>query len=99
MRGLGIPRVEPLEAVLLILFGGFAAVFLILSRDYNSTAALFPRCVAIVSLLSLAALIVQLFSHSVRTSGASDEEVIEPSAGTISRPVIFGLQGAYILFI
>ena len=99
MRGLGIPRVEPLETVLLILFGGFAAVFLILSRDYNSTAALFPRCVAIVSLLSLAALIVQLFSHSVRTSGASDEEVIEPSAGAISRPVIFGLQGAYILFI
>ena len=93
MRGLGIPRVEPLEAVLLILFGGFAAVFLILSRDYNSTAALFPRCVAIVSLLSLAALIVQLFS------GASDKEVIEPSAGAISRPVIFGLQGAYILFI
>jgi hypothetical protein len=99
MRGLVIPRVEPLEAVLLILFGGFAAVFLILSKDYNSTAALFPRCVAIVSLLSLAALIVQLFSHSVRSSRASDKEIIETSAGAVSRPMVFGLQGAYILFI
>src|SRR5712691_11247303 len=99
MRGLVIPRVEPLEAVLLLLFGGFAGVFLILSKDYNSTAALFPRFVAIVSLLALAALIVQLFSHSVRSSGASDEEVIEPSAGAISRPLVFALEGAYLLFI
>ena len=99
MKAPVIPRIEALEAVLLILFGGFAAVFLILSRDYNYTAALFPRYIAIVSLLSLAALIVQLFRHSVRSSGASDEEVIEPSAGAISRPVVFALQGAYILFI
>ena len=93
MRGLVIPRIEPLEAVLLILFGGFAAVFLVLSRDYNSTAALFPRWVAIVSLLSLAALIVQL------SSGTSDKEVAEPSSGAVSRSIVFALQGAYILLI
>ena len=98
MKGI-IPRIEPLEAVLLVLLGGFAAVFLILSRDYNSTAALFPQGIAIVSLLSLAALIVQQFRHSVRSSAASDEKIIEPSAGSVSRPVVFALQGAYILFI
>ena len=102
MKGLVIPkkqRIEPLEALLLVLFGGFAAVFLVLSKDYNSTAALFPRWVAIVSLLALAALIFQRFVHPIRTSGASDEEVIEPSAEAISRPAVFALQGAYILLI
>src|SRR4030095_9454463 len=94
-----LPRIDPLEGVLLILFGGFAAVFLILSKDYNSTASLFPRWVAVVSLLSLAGLIVQLFSHPFRSSDASVEGVIEPSAGAVSRPVVFALQGAYILLI
>ena len=98
MKGLAILKASPLEALLLALLGGFAAAFLILSKDYNSTAALFPRLVAIVSLLSLAALIVQGFT-SPGSSTASDEQLIEASVGTVSRPAVFALQGAYILLI
>ena len=42
-----------LEALLLATLGGFALTFLLLSRDYNATAAQFPRLIAVASLVFL----------------------------------------------
>jgi Tripartite tricarboxylate transporter TctB family len=44
---------KKLEGLLLAILGGFAVTFLFLSREYNSTAALFPRLIAVASLLFL----------------------------------------------
>jgi hypothetical protein len=38
---------KKLEALLFAILGGFALTFLLLTRDYNPTAALFPRLIAI----------------------------------------------------
>ena len=88
---------KPLEAVLLTLLGGFAALFLFLSQDYNPTAALFPRWIAIASLVFLAALLIRSFLGSDRVTETSEEA--EPSSGAVSRPAVVAVQGAYILFI
>ena len=81
----------PLQYVPLVLLGGCAALFLILSQGYNPTAALFPRWVAIATLLLLTALIIQLFG--------SDEGVAEPALEAVARPAVFAGQGMYILVI
>jgi hypothetical protein len=44
---------KKLEVLLLATLGGFAVTFLVLSRDYNATAAQFPRLIAAASLLFL----------------------------------------------
>ena len=79
------------EILLFAILGGFAGLFLLLSRDYNPTAALFPRVIAIASLVFLSILIVQ-FGVSRPQQEASENN------GT-SRAAIFGLQGAYLVLI
>jgi hypothetical protein len=44
---------KKLEVLLLATLGGFALTFLVLSRDYNATAAQFPRLIAVASLVFL----------------------------------------------
>ena len=56
---------KPLEILLLAILGGFVAIFLLLSREYNPTAALFPQRIAIASLLFLAVLIIRARANSV----------------------------------
>ena len=43
-----------MEALLLVVLAGFAALFLFLTKDYGTTAALFPRVVASASLVFVA---------------------------------------------
>ena len=83
---------KPLEALLLTVLGGFAAIFLFLSKDYNATAALFPRLIAIASLLFLAGII-----GGRRRENSNFE--IRNSKFTGLRPSIIAVQGAYILLI
>ena len=40
---------KKLEVLLFVILGGFAITFLFLSREYNSTAALFPKLIAVSS--------------------------------------------------
>ena len=89
---------QTLERLLLALLGGFAAIFLFLSRGYNPTAALFPQVIAIASLVFLAALVIRTFIGTNRVS-ETPEDIEAPAGGLISRSAIFGLQGAYILLI
>jgi hypothetical protein len=87
-----------LEYLALVLLGACAVMFLIFSRSYNPTAAFFPRWVAITSLLSLAAIVVQLLKGR-NSSGASVGQAVEPAFETVSRTAAFGAQGGYIVLI
>ena len=79
-----------LEILLLTVLGGFAALFLFLSRDYNSTAALFPKYIAIASLLFLA-----LIVWGARRENSNFE--IRNSNFPLHR--IIAVQGAYLVLI
>ena len=83
---------KPLETFLLTVLGGFTAAFLFLTKDYNPTAALFPRLIAIASLLFLTVLVVRL---TIRSNGVS--KPFQPAV--VSRAAVFGLQGAYVVLI
>ena len=47
----GHHRILDLDLILMAILGAFAAAFLIDSRSYNPTAALFPRLISIIVLL------------------------------------------------
>lgn len=95
-----INKLAPLEILLLIILGGFAAVFLILTGQYNPTAALFPRWVAIASVLFLAAAVArQIFGAPKSRSREDDEEFVQPSPDAMPWPAVLGLQAGYILAI
>jgi tripartite tricarboxylate transporter TctB family protein len=80
---------KKLEVLLFVILGGFAATFLFLSREYNSTAALFPKLIAIASLLFLAGGIVsQKFSNM-----GSDPSLLD------FKPSMLALQGGYVVVI
>ena len=84
-----------LEALLLATLGGFAALFLVLSKDYNSTAALFPQWIALASLAFLAVLIIRLVVRS-----KEPHEPPEPPEELGKRPTAIVLvEGAYIILI
>jgi hypothetical protein len=92
-------KVEPLEILLLVLLGGFAALFLILTWDYNPTAALFPRWVAIASVLFLGWSIANRLLGRGRPAPRqedSDEEFVQPAADAMPWPAVLSLQGLYI---
>jgi len=86
---------KKLEGLLLAILGGFALTFLFLSREYNSTAALFPRLIAVASLLFL------VLSRVSGTSGpelsGSGPEV--PDTEFSFRPSILVMQAGYVVCI
>ena len=45
---------QTLEGLLLVILAGFAVLFLLVTKDYGATAALFPRVVAAATLAFLA---------------------------------------------
>jgi len=89
------------ELLLLVVLGGCAALFLLLSENYNSTAALFPRWVAIASLIFLALSGFQLARSFKAASENSNEQLAEPITGGVShlRVFLFLSQGIYIFLI
>lgn len=95
-----INRLEPLEILLLIVLGGFAALFLILTWQYNPTAALFPRWVAFASVLFLAGAVGrQLFGKAKPRSQHDDEDFVQPSPDAMPWTSVLGLQAGYIFAI
>jgi len=86
------------EGLLLVLLAGFAAGFLALSSDYNPTAALFPRLVAIVSLLLVIALVVQQLRPQGSSPGGSAQTIVA-GKGAQSPVAVFAFQGVYLLLI
>jgi hypothetical protein len=89
-------NIDPLEALLLILLGGFAVAFLVLSKDYGATAALFPRWVAGAAILSL---LLALPVEILRRRKSSAPEPAAESSDSVAWPLILLLQGGYVLFI
>jgi hypothetical protein len=79
--------------------GGFAALFLILSGDYNPTAALFPRWVALASVIFMLAVAgVRLFGKPrARAEPSSDEDFPESAVGAVPWPAVLALQAAYLV--
>ena len=90
---------KKLELVLLAILGGFALTFLVLSREYSSTAALFPRLIAVASLLFL------VLGRMGRTQGIEGRRPISPHGEIGLRPSIpcvrpiLALQAGYVVFI
>jgi len=78
-----------LEVLLIAILGGFAATFLLLSRDYNATAALFPKLIAVASLIFLAAGIATRKSSNM----GSDPSLLDFKPGTLA------LEGGYLVLI
>ena len=76
-----------LEILLLAILGGFTAVFLFLTKDYNPTAALFPRIIAVVSLLFLIG--------GLRDGGRSRESQRDLPPSLNPLPVLL-LQAGYV---
>jgi hypothetical protein len=88
-------KIDPLEALLLILLGGFSVAFIVLSKDYGATAALFPRWVATVAIV---ALLLALPTEVLRRRKSA---TAEPAANSdsVAWPLILLLQGGYVFFI
>jgi hypothetical protein len=80
--------------------GGFAALFLILTWDYNPTAALFPRWVAVASiLLVLTSVGNRIFGKPKARLQSDDEEFPQPGPGAMPWPSVLALQAGYIFAI
>jgi hypothetical protein len=82
---------NPLEVLLLTILGGFSALFLFLSKDYNPTAALFPQAIAVATLIFLALLVIRIIWGRRPSSPV-------PKLGT-GQIMIFAVQGVYVLLI
>jgi hypothetical protein len=91
-----VSKIDPLEGLLLILLGGFAVAFLVLSKDYGATAALFPRWVAGAALLSL---VLALPIEVLRQRKTASLEPAAQNPDSVAWPLILLLQGGYVLFI
>ena len=92
-----------LEILLLAVLGGFAVVFLFLSKDYNPTAALFPRYVAIASLVFLVGTRIAGRERGLKpaTTSSPEHSAEHVVAGFSPRslPRILAVQGAYVFLI
>lgn len=97
---MGAPhRISALEGFLLFVLAGFAATFLIQSRQFGETAAMFPRLVAGVSLALLALATAFELRDKVRTGKKSLETMTTRAPGAIPWPVALAVQIAYIALV
>jgi len=86
---------KKLEILLLAILGGFALTSLILSREYNSTAALFPRLIAIASLVFLSlTMFVGIRGRTPELFPVGNSSGVRPWI-----PWILVLQAGYVAFI
>jgi hypothetical protein len=88
-----------LEIPLLTILGGFAAGCLFLSGEYNSTAALFPRIIAVASLLFL---FLTRIEGKMADGGRRIADVPEANPTSAIRnqtSAVLALQAAYMVLI
>src|SRR5262245_23243927 len=78
-----------LEVLLFAILGGFAETFRFLSREYNATAALFPKLIAIASLIFLVTGIATRKSSNM----GSDPSLLN------FKPSMLALQAGYVVLI
>jgi len=107
----GARRMAILEGFLLLVLGGFAASFLVLSWELGQTAAMFPRLVAGVSLALLAlAIVFQLMGRArarkkpLGTVTRAPDAVPWPAAlaaqiGYIALVVLVGFSLATVIYL
>ena len=92
--------------MLLAILGGFALTFLVLSREYSSTAALFPRLIAVASLLFLVTSRIRPSPGASRHPLPVEEGHVEMfplpwerEARSAGEGRILALQAGYVVFI
>ncbi|HEX2931326.1 MAG TPA: tripartite tricarboxylate transporter TctB family protein [Candidatus Binatia bacterium] len=91
-------RYLTLEAFLLAVLAGFSGLFLLATKDYGTTAALFPR---VIALAALAFLVVDLVWGYVLAGKECGEPQAKTRAVTSSTGWVWplALQGGYIALI
>lgn len=91
-------RYSALEAFLLAVLAGFSGLSLLLSKDYGTTAALFPRVIASAS---LAFIILDIVWEHFSAGGerAKPQEKAPPNRGNTGWLAPLTLQGGYIALI
>ena len=88
---------KSLETLLLAVLGGFTAVCLYLTREFNETAALFPRVIAIASLVFCGVLMIRgIWGRRKNSSNFRPAANVEEF---FLRPQILAVQAAYIICI
>jgi hypothetical protein len=87
-----------LETFLLLALAGFCGLFLLASKDYGATAALFPRVIATAALAFIALDVVygSLVAAKGRARAQTKESPGESRAGWVAP---LALQGGYIALI
>lgn len=87
-----------LETFLLLVLAGFAGLFLLATKDYGATAALFPRLIAsaTLGLIALDVVCVHLFAAKKARKAKPDEASEKARSGWM---VPLALQGGYIALI
>jgi hypothetical protein len=93
-----MPRKLTLETFLLAVLAGFSGLFLLFSKDYGTTAALFPRVIASASLVFI---ILDIGSEYAFARQAPIKPRAEKSAktGTLGWMPPLALQAGYIALI
>ena len=86
------------EVLLIAILGGFAATCLFLSREYNPTAALFPRVIAVASLLFLVLNVIGGW-RELRDGGLFRLRRDRPPSLNSPHPPILALQAGYVVLI
>ena len=84
-----------MEALLRAVLIGFALLFLLVTKDYGSTAALFPRVVALFSLGFIALDIFALF-YSRGNKPAKPQAATRQDLSGVSWSAALALQAGYI---
>src|SRR5438477_12858787 len=87
---------KKLEVLLLAILAGFALTFLFLSRNYNATAALFPRLIAAASLVFLVLNRIVERRENRETTGP---DPVFPLREFSLRPPILALEAGYVVLI
>ena len=86
---------QTLEGLLFTLLAGFAVLFLLVTKDYGATAALFPQVVASFSLAFIALDLFWQFFLSKKKSALPHASLQQNSAG-VSWTLALALQAGYI---
>lgn len=92
-------RIGFMEGVLLVILGGFCAVFVVESRQYGDMAAFLPRLVGVASLVLLAlAVAVQVFGKA-KPDARGGPSPRERPVDAIPWPAALAAQIGYIVLL